>query len=69
MNKITIYFQIIKKTLIGTTSRTNPFLGRWERTGDALNKIKSHWANIDHCGTCSNKTLPKADKTKIKLLK
>ena len=50
---------------VGTMTRTNLFLGRWERTGDKLNKIKSHWANIDHCGTCSNKELVKPDNIKI----
>ena len=28
-------------------------LGRWNCTNEKLNKIKSHLANIDHCGTCS----------------
>ena len=65
MTRSMIYIQIIKNMLVGTVTRTNLFLGRWERTGDKLNKIKSHWANIDHCGTCSNKELPKPDNTKI----
>lgn len=29
-------------------------LGRWERTPEKLSSVKIRWANIDHCGSCSN---------------
>lgn len=32
-------------------------LGRWARTSEKANAIKIFWANVDHCGTCSNEKM------------
>jgi hypothetical protein len=28
-------------------------LGRWSLSSDKVTAIKVNWANVDHCGTCS----------------
>jgi hypothetical protein len=40
-----------------TNKLENIILGRWKCTDERLNKIKVYWANMDHCGTCSKKTV------------
>jgi hypothetical protein len=41
-------------------------LGRWARTSEKVNAIKIFWANVDHCGTCSNEKITDAQHTEKK---